>query len=63
MKQENDFKNAGTLLAARRRRLFQRILAVTLITLMIVGPAVAFAVWGKPLVSFLADADKVRELV
>ena len=63
MKQENDFKNAGILLAARRRRLFQRILAVTLITLMIVGPAVAFAVWGKPLVSFLADADKVRELV
>jgi uncharacterized membrane protein YdjX (TVP38/TMEM64 family) len=63
MKQENDFKNAGTLLAARRRRLFQRILAVTLITLMIVGPAVAFAVWGKPLVSFLADADKVRALV
>jgi len=31
--------------------------------LMIIVPAVAFAVWGKPLVAFLADADKVRALV
>ena len=30
---------------------------------MIIVPAVAFAVWGKPLVTFLADADKVRALV
>ncbi|NMB29225.1 MAG: hypothetical protein GX991_04120, partial [Clostridiaceae bacterium] len=63
MKQENDFNSAGNLLAARRRRLFQRILAITLMALMIIVPAVAFAVWGKPLVAFLADADKVRALV
>ncbi len=63
MKQENDIKSAKSKYAARRRRLFQRTLAISLMALMIVVPAVAFAVWGKPLVAFLADADKVRALV
>ena len=61
--ERNRFKRAKTLSAARRRRLFQRILAITLMTLMIVGPAVAFLVWGRPLVDFLADSERVRALV
>jgi len=60
---DNYIKRARTLQAARKRRRFQRILAVSLMALMIIVPAVAFAVWGKPLVSFLADSGKVRGLV
>jgi len=60
---DNQFKPAGTLLAARRRRLFQRILAISLMVLMTVGPALIFMIWGRPLVRFLADAEKVRALV
>ncbi len=60
---EDHFKRAKTLYAARRRRLFQRILAITLMVLMTVGPAVVFLVWGKPLVDFLADSERVRALV
>ncbi len=60
---EKNLKQARTLHAARKRRLFQRVLAISLIALMIIGPTIIFAIWGKPLVRFLADSDKVRAMV